>query len=167
MKKKWSAAMILVMVLISIAAIAVASVVLKEYYEKAFSTQNEEGYYQQWALTDKIALIDRMVKNDFDIDHEMVAKLSDTTLSENEKNALADAIVIGYYGEGHDGALSVVNKPDGIEQPARIFRYARRWLAKAHLARCSLERKRSEHIYIVKLRKLIAEIGRASCRERV
>lgn len=108
-KKKWSAAMILVMVLILIAAIAVASVVLKEYYEKAFSTQNEKGYYQQWALTDKIALIDRMVKNDFDIDHEMVAKLSDTTLSENEKNALADAIVIGYYGEGHDGALSVVN----------------------------------------------------------
>ena len=34
---------------------------------------------------------------------------SKDTLSENEKNALADAIVIGYYGEGHDGALSVVN----------------------------------------------------------
>ena len=42
-----------------------------------------------------------------------------------------------------------VLQPDGIEQPARIFRYARRWIAKARFARCSLERKRSEYIYIV------------------
>ena len=55
-----------------------------------------------------------------------------------------------------------VLQPDGIEQPARIFRYARRWIAKARFARCSLERKRSEHIYIVKLRKLIAVAKRAA-----
>ena len=108
-KKKLSIGLAIALVLMLVAAVAVASVVLREYYEKAFETQNEEGYYQQWPLDDKIELIDRMATENFAIDRDQVAMLHDDNLSLDEKTSLADSIVSAYYGEGHDGSLSVVD----------------------------------------------------------
>ncbi len=108
-KKKLSVGLALVLILVLAATIAFAAVALQAYYQKAFETQNKAGYFQEWPLMDKIELVDRMIEANLEIDVSSAGRLHEDNLSAAEKEAIADNIVTGYYGVGHDGLLSVVN----------------------------------------------------------
>lgn len=109
MKKKLSAVMIVAIVIAFIASVAVASAILTEYFQGVIASQNENGYFQQWPLEDKQKLIDAMVEENFEIDMDLVQKMKSELLSDEERAEIADEIVIGYYGSGHDGVLSAVD----------------------------------------------------------
>ena len=63
---------------------------------------------------------------------------------------------------GDDGVDAGVLQPDGVEQPARVLRDARRGVAEARLARRPLEGERAEQVDVVELRELIPIAERAA-----
>ena len=107
--RKLSVALAVVLALTLLSVTAVAATLLWHYYRQNITTEAAYGYYQEWPLSEKVALVDRMLEENLAIDTARAGQLHDRSLSDEEKEAVADEIVIGYYGEGHDGVLSAAN----------------------------------------------------------
>ena len=108
-RRKLSVVLVVALALVLIAATAVAATVLYRYYARNIAVEAAHGYYQEWPLDEKIAMVDRMLEEGIEIDAAQAARLHDRSLTDEEKEVIADGIVIGYYGEGHDGVLSAAN----------------------------------------------------------
>lgn len=108
-RRKLSVVLVVALVLVLMTATAVAATVLYRYYARNIAVEAAHGYYQAWPLEEKIAMVDRMQEEGIEIDAAQAGQLHDRSLTDEEKEAIADEIVIGYYGEGHDGVLSAAN----------------------------------------------------------
>lgn len=108
-RRKLSVVLVVALALVLIAATAVAATMLYRYYARNIAVEAAHGYYQAWPLDEKIAMVDRMLEEGIEIDAAQAARLHDRSLTDEEKEVIADGIVIGYYGEGHDGVLSAAN----------------------------------------------------------
>mgnify|MGYP003300911803 CR=1 FL=1 len=109
MQRKKSFSMLLMLILITITLTACAGVMIYKYYQLAISNEINWGSYQQWPLEEKVSFIDTLLSEGVQLDTNYVEQLHNTQLSEGERNRLADVIVVGYFGEGHDGDLSAIN----------------------------------------------------------
>lgn len=71
------------------------------HIEKAMdiATEYEPGEYGAWSLDAKISLIDAMREDGIEIADKDWQSLHGAALTEQEKHALADRILTGYYGE--------------------------------------------------------------------
>lgn len=108
-RRKLSVGLVVALVLVVMTATAVAATVLYRYYARNIAAEAAHGYYQAWPLEEKITMVDRMQEEGIEIDAAQAGQLHDRSLTDEEKEAIADEIVIGYYGEGHDGVLSAAN----------------------------------------------------------
>lgn len=108
-RRKISIGLVIVLGLMLMTATAVAATVLYRYYARNIAVEAAYGYYQEWPLKEKIAMVDRMLEEGIAMDVARAGQLHDGNLTDEEKEAIADEIVIGYYGEGHDSALSAAN----------------------------------------------------------
>ena len=108
-RKKMSVGMVIVLILILFSLTAFATVAIYQYYSQAINNEATYGAFQQWPYEKKVAFIQMLVNEGAAIDCEKVDQLMNGNLSEKEAETVADEIVIGYFGEGHDGALSAIN----------------------------------------------------------
>ena len=108
-RRKLSIGLVIVLGLMLMTATAVAATVLYRYYAQNIAVEAAHGYYQEWPLKEKIAMVDRMLEEGIVVDTAQAGQLHGGNLTDEEKEAIADEIVIGYYGEGHDSALSAAN----------------------------------------------------------
>ena len=108
-RRKLSVGLVVTLVLVLMTATAVAATVLYRYYAQNIAVEAVHGYYQAWPLEEKIAMVDRMLEEGIVVDTAQAGQLHGGSLTDEEKEAIADEIVIGYYGEGHDSALSAAN----------------------------------------------------------
>ena len=107
-KKKLSVGFVLLIVLVLAVATALAAITLNAFYEKAIQKEGESGLIQDWSAEDQVTLVDWMADAGIELDADKVAQLQDTSLSEEEKSALAMEIITDYY-PARDGILSTVD----------------------------------------------------------
>ncbi|MDR1570573.1 MAG: hypothetical protein LBS72_08820 [Oscillospiraceae bacterium] len=108
-KKKLSLALVFAIILALAAASALAATLWHNYYDTIGEKEYTEGYFESWSAADKAALVDTLIEADVPLDAEKSAKLHEDGLSDAERNALADEIIYGYYGEGRQGALTLID----------------------------------------------------------
>ena len=64
-KKKLSVAFVLMLVLVLAAAVALAYTLLSnQYFEDVATLESEHGYYDEWSLDEKLAMLQIMVLTD-------------------------------------------------------------------------------------------------------
>lgn len=99
-KKKLSAGMLAIALLLLLAmGTAFALSYHWNHIEKAMDLAVESGAYFEWSLHEKISLIEEMKKDGLDISEEEWQRLFQEDTDENEKLALADAILTRHYGD--------------------------------------------------------------------
>jgi len=100
MKKKMPVALVLALVLalVSVTAVAVSNWDQVKDYLKTVRFLSYEAIYE-WTLDEKMKLVDAMHKAEFEMDEEAYEKISSGSLSDEEKEAICDAIIESRYGE--------------------------------------------------------------------
>ena len=107
-KKKLSVGFVVLVVLVLAVVTALAAITLNALYENAIQKEGESGLIQNWSAEDQITLVDWMVDAGIELDADKVAQLQDTSLSEEEKGALAMEIIADYY-PARDGILTTID----------------------------------------------------------
>lgn len=87
----------IVLVLLSIVALAV-SMLTRNYYDKV-ADMDAAGALARWNMKDKITFVRAMKEENFEIDPEDYAVMTDDTLPDQQREAAADRIVDHTYGE--------------------------------------------------------------------
>ena len=109
-KSKFSVGLILVIVLTLLSTVALAVTLSREYFEDVAELQFESGWYEDWSLKEKLAMVDILQEYDI-IDADKAAQLD----TEEE----IDAYMVARYGvEGSDridtiGLYSILDKELG------------------------------------------------------
>ncbi|MBQ6950301.1 MAG: hypothetical protein IJN44_02285 [Clostridia bacterium] len=99
-KKKLSVGLVFLLVfLILSATVAFAAMMGWGHIEQSMDFAVEYGYYDQWTLDAKMRLIASMEADGLEIDEKEWQSLQGNQLNEQEKHALADEILTGYYGD--------------------------------------------------------------------
>ena len=107
-KKKLSVGFVLLVVLVLAVVTALAAITLNTLYENAIQKEGESGLIQDWSAADQVALVNWMIDAGIELDADKVEQLQDTSLSEQEKSALAMEIITEYY-PARDGILTTID----------------------------------------------------------
>ena len=100
MKKKIPLGVVIVALILLLAmGTAIAMSINWSHIEKAMDIARESGEYDEWSLKSKISLIESMKEDGIEIDEKDWKALEGEEMGEEEKNALADEILTGYYGD--------------------------------------------------------------------
>ena len=113
-KKKVSVAFVLMIILILAAVTALAAVTLNTYFESIAKLQQQNGYYEDWPLQQKIELLQFMESNQVADDIEQLQ-----ALLANPKESQIDQYIAEVYGI--DGRLDIVTL-------ARIVTVEKGWI---------------------------------------
>jgi len=99
-KKKLSAGFILVMVLILTAVAALAATLIwEDYAAEVKQIEHEQGEYEQWPLDEKLSLIRNLIDMGYLEENADTAKLFSDTASQEDRQTLADAIMLELTGQ--------------------------------------------------------------------
>ncbi|MBR6809033.1 MAG: hypothetical protein IKM64_02025, partial [Clostridia bacterium] len=99
-KKKLSVGLVFLLVFLILGAtVAFAAMMGWGHIEQSMNFAVEYGYYDQWTLDAKMRLIASMEADGLEIDEKEWQSLQGNRLNEQEKHALADEILTGYYGD--------------------------------------------------------------------
>lgn len=90
--------LIFVLVLMSITLMAAAAVFMNLHIEKAMDLAKDQGAFQEWALQDKMALIETMAEEGIALPQDQLRILTDASCSEEEKDRAATELLVGIYG---------------------------------------------------------------------
>jgi hypothetical protein len=98
-KRKLSVGLVFVLASLLIAGAALAiGLTLRETGRKVVETEQTEGYYAQWAITDKADLVRALVELDYVEETEDIRRLLDKALSEQDAHLTADAVLTAFTG---------------------------------------------------------------------
>ncbi|MBQ9263754.1 MAG: hypothetical protein IJ189_06025 [Clostridia bacterium] len=128
MKRKIPVALVLAIVLVLLAVTAVALSnweQIRDYLTEARDIARETV---EWQAADKIRLVEAMRRAGLDMDENAYAQLQNALLTEEEKDAIADAIITARYGKHWEwtyNAFESVEWPDDVrlqsEENARAY----------------------------------------------
>lgn len=95
---KKAIALVVVIVLMLTGTVAVAATLLNLHIEKAMDIAVDKGEFSEWALDDKIALIDAMIEAGIPLPQEKLSAISDADASEEERDRAATELLVEIYG---------------------------------------------------------------------
>ncbi|MDR0896354.1 MAG: hypothetical protein LBN04_00705 [Oscillospiraceae bacterium] len=99
MKRKTSIALVFAMVLVLVAGIALAVVLsLRDAGRQVVQTEQTEGYYAQWPIDKKTALVGALVELGYAENTAEVAQLLSGALAEAEATRVADGAMTAFTG---------------------------------------------------------------------
>lgn len=98
-KKKLSVAFVLILVLVLAAAVALAYTLLSnQYFEDVATLESEHGYYDEWSLDEKLAMLQIMKNYGVDIDAAETDALLAGGMPDSEREQRIDALIVNKYG---------------------------------------------------------------------
>jgi hypothetical protein len=97
-KKKISFVMVVVLVLILAAGVALALASWQDTAKQIVVTEQESGYYENWPVEKKAALVKALVEQGYTEKTEAVEKLLSNKLSDTEAGAAADEALKAFTG---------------------------------------------------------------------
>lgn len=98
MKRKLTVGLVLALVLTLLTVTAVAAALLNQHIEKAMDIAADKGEFSEWALDDKIALINAMSEAGIPLPPERLNAISDAGSSDEEKERAATELLVEIYG---------------------------------------------------------------------
>lgn len=98
MKRKLTVGLVLALVLTLLTVTAVAAALLNQHIEKAMDIAANKGEFTEWALDDKIALINAMTEAGIPLPPERLSAISDAGSSDEEKERAATELLVEIYG---------------------------------------------------------------------
>ena len=97
-KSKKPIALVIVIVLMLSGVVAVAATLLNLHIEKAMDIAVDKGGFSEWALDDKISLINAMTEAGIPLPQEKLRVILDADSSEEEKDRAATELLVEIYG---------------------------------------------------------------------
>lgn len=116
-KSKLSFALTVLLILLCLSVTAYAAGVLINGYYGKLAQMEASGSMIRWELTDKISFVRAMQEFELSINEADYALMNDTTLPDAEREAAADRIIYGCYGELlAQEAAGWAQQPDSITE---------------------------------------------------
>ncbi len=99
-KKKWTAGLVMAIVMILIAATALAATLVWEHYAaQVKQVEHEQGDYALWPIKEKETLVKALMEMGYIGESEETARLLDAGTAEADKHALADQLLLALTGQ--------------------------------------------------------------------
>lgn len=107
-KRKLSAAFVLILALVVLSLTAFALISLRQAYERVIEREGAQGLIRDWSAKDKIELVALMRQAGAQVDAAALAQLEQPGLSEEERGRIAWRLIEGCY-PARDGVLTSVD----------------------------------------------------------
>lgn len=98
-KRKLSAGLVLLVILMLVTMTALAVTVLSHYFNDYAQLEGAYGDYSQWSDSAKIHLVEVMATDGLALDDHLLEQFENIQLNEPERAKLAEDIICAYYGD--------------------------------------------------------------------